>query len=364
MYNSCLNRHCPKCQAHARYKWVQNRMQDLVNAGYFHMVFTIPHVINPLVALNPKLLLNLLFRAVSQTLLQFGRDPRHLGGKIGFLTVLHTWNQKLGCHYHIHCIVPGGALNIEERKWVPCKSPKFMFPVKALGKTFRRLFWHGTKTPKDAQPLIGNIQPFKGLNQLLNEELLRLPTKSPNLSWDSRSLAKPLFKHSWNVYAKAPFAGPEQVLKYLGAYTHRVAISNSRVLKLTKEMVKFAYKKRRKDGPAENRTMTVPIARFVHLFLQHILPSGFMKIRSYGFLASRIKKDCLALIHGLLGKYESKDKPQEDEVSTSIADCEDTALGAIPHPLCPKCSKPTLDICDAISKPTQKQTHLIFWDTS
>jgi hypothetical protein len=362
MYNSCLNRHCPKCQAHARYKWVEAKMKDLVNTNYFHVVFTIPHVLNPLVALNPKPLLGLLFRAVSQTLLQFGRDPQHLGGKMGFLSVLHTWNQKLERHYHIHCIVPGGALNVEEHCWIPCRSSKYLFAVKALGKTFRRLFWHGTMTPEGAQPLIGKVIPFKGLCQLLDEGSLKLPTRIANTSWDSRDLAKPLFKHNWNVYCKAPFAGPEQVLKYLGSYTHRVAISNNRILALKNDMVTFAYKKRRKDGPAENRTMTLPIGRFADRFLQHILPSGFMKIRSYGFLASRIKKESLTLIRELLGEFELRDDPQEGE--SSSAEDEETELPEGPHPVCPKCSKPTLETVLRIPKPTQKQIHILFWNTS
>jgi hypothetical protein len=271
-YNSCRNRHCPKCQSLAKAQWLQDRRAELLPVPYFHTVFTLPHELNGLVGANPRPLLNLLFHAAARTLLQFGHN--HFGGKLGFTMILHTWDQTLRPHFHLHGLIPAGALAPDGRRWIP-GDPRFLFAVRALSKVFRGKFLHG-------------------LRKLLNRGALALPR-----GFDRAALLDSLRRKPWVVYAKSPFAGPTQVLDYLGRYTHRVAISNDRILGLHDGAVTFAYRDRaRGDVP---RTMTLPADQFIGRFLRHVLPRGFMRIRHFGFLANRVKAEALARCRALLG---------------------------------------------------------------
>ena len=270
-YNSCRNRHCPKCQALTKAQWLADRTSELLPVPYFHGVFTLPHELNRLVLANKRTLLSMLFAAASQTLLDFGRN--NLGGTIGFTMVLHTWDQLLRPHFHVHCVIPAGALSNDGERWI-AGSSTFLFPVRALSVVFRGKFvealgqaWaRGELTP-----------PADGAADAAAEGFA--------------SLVQRLRTIDWVVYAKRPFAGPEQVLDYLGRYTHRVAISNHRIIDVDDSRVSFTYRDRRRDN--EQRTATLDAHTFIARFLLHILPDGFMRIRHYGLLANRCKTECL-----------------------------------------------------------------------
>ncbi len=287
MYNSCRDRHCPRCQASARFKWVAARCSELLPVPYFHVVFTLPHLLNSLIAYNPRKLISCLFKATSQALLKFAADPKYLGARPGILMVLHTWGQKLNLHYHVHCVVTGGGLT-EDGDWKATPSDKFLFPVGPLSDVFRGVYW-------------------EQLDKLLAAQQLTLP---PGWNLSREQLKHRLDKHKWVVYAKPPFGGPSQVLKYLGRYTHRVAIANSRIIRFENNMVTFKYK----DYRDENRwkTLTLPLERFLKRFLYHVLPKGLMRIRSYGILANAKKKDYLARCRELLGE------PDLDETLATV----------------------------------------------
>jgi len=279
-YNSCCNRHCPKCQSLARAHWLEDRRSELLPVPYFHVVFTLPEQIAPVALQNKTLVYNILFRAASETLRRIAADPQHLGADIGFLAVLHTWGQNLHHHPHLHCVVPGGGLSDDGRRWVYCRK-RFFLPVKVLGRLFRRLFCDYLQEAFDAKEL-------KFYGQLAN------------LS-DPQAFA--LWVHSarykkWVVYSKPPFGGPAQVLDYLGRYTHRVAISNNRILAIGDAQVTFQYKDY-KDGGA-SKTMTLTADEFMRRFLLHVLPQGFVRIRHFGFLANRHRKQKLDLCRKLL----------------------------------------------------------------
>lgn len=269
-YNSCRNRHCPKCQGLARAQWLEGRRAELLPVPYFHVVLTLPHELNRLVLANKRQLLNLLFQAGSRTLLQFGRN--RFGGKIATTVILHTWDQTLRPHFHLHCVVAAGALADDGSRWVH-GDHKFLFPVRALGKVFRGKF-------------------LDGLGQLARQgRLLDIA--------DLDALCRGLRAKPWIVYAKPPFDGPDRVLDYLGRYTHRVAISNDRILGVEGGMVTFAYRDRAAGDV--RRTMTIPADRFIGRFLLHVLPRGFVRIRHYGLLANRCKAQALARCRALLG---------------------------------------------------------------
>ena len=269
-YNSCRNRHCPKCQSLAKDEWLQQRRAELLPVPYFHLVLTLPHELNGLILANQRLLLTLLFQAGAQTLLQFGRN--RFAGKVGFTMILHTWDQTLRPHFHLHCMIAGGALAPDPSRWI-AGEPTFLFPVRALSTVFRAKF-------------------LDGLRSLLRRHRLRSDE-------DLDRMLDELRRKPWVVYAKKPFAGPGQVLDYLGRYTHRVAISNDRILDLSGGMVTFAYRDRAHgDVP---RTMTLPAEEFIGRFLLHVLPRGFMRIRHFGFLANRSKAQALARCRELLG---------------------------------------------------------------
>ncbi len=284
-YNSCRNRHCPKCQSLAKEQWLEARQAELLPVGYFHNVFTLPHALNPLILChqeNQRAILNLLFQATAQTLLQFGRH--NLGGTLGATLVLHTWDQQLRPHFHLHCVIPGGVLAFDRARWLPAHR-RFLFPVGALSKVFRGKFLDGLRLLYDSQQL-----------QLPATVMAVAPLADPACfyRWLSALRHQP-----WVVYSKAPFAGPEKLLNYLGHYTHRVAISNGRLLSCADGQVVFHYRDRAAGDL--RKIMTLPADEFLRRFLCHVLPSGFQRIRHYGLLASRTKHADLPRCRQLLG---------------------------------------------------------------
>ena len=284
VYNSCRNRHCPKCQSLTKARWLAARQGELLPVGYFHSVFTLPHEINPLALANQKVVYDLLFRSVAETLQEFGADPKHgLGGKLGFTAILHTWDQKLLYHVHLHCLIAGGALSHDSdgQTWTGTR-PNFLFPVKALSRVFRGKFIYYLQKAFLAGKLFfpgkaGPLGTQKGFSNLL----------------------KQLWSKEWVVYAKQPFAGPEQVLDYLGRYTHRVAIANHRLKQVEDGWVTFSYRDRRNGGRL--KAMTLRAEEFIRRFLLHVVPGSYMRIRHFGFLANRNKERDLGRCRELLG---------------------------------------------------------------
>jgi len=265
-YNSCRNRHCPKCQSLAKAKWLEKQTSELLPVGYFHLVFTLPHEFNGLILAHKKIVLALLFKAVSETLLEFGQ--RRFGATLGVIAVLHTWDQTLKDHFHLHCLVPAGALSLDHSRWISARK-NFLFPVTALSQVFGGKFLDLLQQACD-----------KGKIPAADNEIRASRQKS------------------WVVYAKKPFGSPKTVLDYLGRYTHRVALSNDRILKVQNSQVTLSYRDR-KDGDRK-KTMTLEAQEFIRRFLLHVLPDGFMRIRHFGFLANRSKKQALAQCRKLL----------------------------------------------------------------
>jgi Putative transposase/Transposase zinc-binding domain len=280
-YNSCRNRHCPKCQATAAAQWLEAQAADLLPVAYFHVVFTLPSGLGPLALQNPRVVYGLLFRAAAETLLQVAADPKHLGAEIGFLAVLHTWGQTLQHHPHVHCVVPGGGLSPDGSRWIACR-PDFFLPVRVLSRVFRGKFLGGLHAAFDR----GKLAFHGRLSELAD----------PGRFHDRLRAAA---RTEWVVYAKPPFGGPEAVLKYLARYTHRVAISNSRLIELKDGRVSFRSKDYARGG--RERTTTLEATEFLRRFLQHVLPSGFVRIRHYGFLANRHRQEKVTLCRALLG---------------------------------------------------------------
>ena len=265
-YNSCRNRHCPKCQSLAKARWLEKQTSELLPVGYFHLVFTLPHELNRLILANKKIVLGLLFKAVSKTLLEFGQT--RLKGTIGIIAVLHTWDQTLKDHFHLHCLVPAGALSFDQNRWISARK-NFLFPVKALSLVFRAKFL-----------------------DLLQHNIVR-----GKIDFPSEAINE-LRQKNWGVYTKKPFGSPHTVLDYLGRYTHRVALSNNRILQIQDGEVTLSYRDRR-DGDRK-KTMTLEAQEFIRRFLLHVLPQGFMRIRHFGLLANRAKKLALAQCRKLL----------------------------------------------------------------
>jgi Putative transposase/Transposase zinc-binding domain len=279
-YCSCRNRHCPKCHERARAQWLEQRAAELLPVEYFHVVFTLPQRLAPLALQNQRLIYGILFRAAAETLTRIAGDPRHLGARIGFLAVLHTWGQNLNHHPHLHCVVPGGGIALDQRRWISCRR-QFLFPVKVLSRLFRAKFVAYLKTA------------FRDGKLGLHGELKSLSERRNFVEWLSRVAGT-----EWVVYAKPPFGGPRQVLKYLARYTHRVAISNQRLISLENDRVTFRWKNyARGNQPA---TMTLQAVEFVRRFLLHVLPRGFVKVRHFGLLANRGRRRNLALCRKLL----------------------------------------------------------------
>jgi hypothetical protein len=280
-YNSCADRHCPQCQSLARARWLEARRAELLATEYFHVVFTLPEAIATIAHQNKKLLYGLLFRATAETLRTIAADPRHLGAQIGFFAVLHTWGQNLLFHPHLHCVVTGGGLSADGSQWVDCRAG-FFLPVRVLSRLFRRLFLQGLVQAFEA----GQLEFFASLESLRDRTAFL-------------AHLAPLHEAEWVVYAKRPFAGPEQVLDYVGRYTHRVAISNNRLLDIAEGQVSFCYKDYRHE--AQQKVMTLAADEFIRRFLLHVLPAGFQRIRYYGFLGNRYRREKLACCRQLLG---------------------------------------------------------------
>jgi hypothetical protein len=302
-YNSCRNRHCPKCQAAAARAWLAERKADLLPVGYFHVVFTLPAEIADIAWQNKAAVYDLLFRAASETMMTIAADPRHLGARIGITAVLHTWGSAMTHHPHVHMIVPGGGVSLDGRRWVSSR-PAFLLPVRVLGALFRRLLLTRLVELHDAGKLV-----FFGAQADLADRRGFL-----------RHLA-PLRKKRWVVYSKPPFAGPEAVLAYLSLYTHRVAISNGRLINFDSAGVTFRYKDYRRSGPQRQQVMTLDANEFMRRFLLHVLPSGFHRIRHYGLFTSRTRKANIARVRELLAVASAPEPTEAEEPPDQLRPC-------------------------------------------
>jgi hypothetical protein len=313
-YNSCLNRHCPKCQSLAKARWLEKQKSELLPTGYFHLVFTLPHELNRLILVNKKTLINILFHAVSEALLEFART--HLGGTLGLTTVLHTWDQTLLDHFHLHCLVPAGALSFDQTRWIPARK-NFLFPVTALSIVFRGKFLDFLKKAFDQKKLLfpGQCAP------LADAETFML-------------LLKTLRQKPWVVYAKKPFASPDSVLDYLGRYTHRVALSNDRILSAHNGEVTFTYRDRKNHDP--RKPMKLDAEEFIRRFLLHVIPKGLMRVRHFGFLANN-SKGRLSKCRQLMGLLPPLPKPPQRSAHKLMLE-----LTGIDLTRCPRCRKGTL----------------------
>jgi len=314
-YNSCRNRHCPKCQCLTKARWLENRKAELLPVPYFPNVFTLPHEVNPIALSNKKAIYSLLFKAVSETLLQFGRN--NLGGTIGFTAILHTWDQRLLHHIHLHCVIPGNALSPDKTRWIP-SAENYLFNVEALSMVFKGKFIEhlGKAYAKGELSLSGTLAPHataEGFSALIGD----------------------LRAKDWVVFSKKPFAGPQQVLDYIGRYTHRVAISNNRIVDVQNGMVTFSYRDR-KDNNALKLT-TVDSGEFIKRFLVHVLPIGFTKIRHFGFLANKNKKENIQLCRELIGdttQHPEREKKTAPELMIELTGIDITR--------CPCCKEGTM----------------------
>jgi hypothetical protein len=310
-YNSCRNRHCPKCQAANRARWFEARSRDLLPVGYFHVVFTLPAELGPLALQNKRVVYDILFRAASETLIRIAADRKHLGASIGVLAVLHTWGQTLTHHPHLHCIVPGGGLSLDGRRWIASRKNYFV-PVKVLGRVFRGKF-------------------LEYLRDAYGDGKLRLTVSLAHLQ-DSDgfdALVRDVRRKPWVVYSKAPMAGPEQVLGYLARYTHRVAIANSRLVSLNEGRVSFRYKDYAQAD--KQRLLSLDAVEFLRRFLLHVLPRGFQRIRHYGLLANCCRQRkidrCRTLIAN--GADATKDPPSRADSTLAHARCPECRVGVM-----------------------------------
>ena len=326
-YNSCGNRHCPKCQTLAKVRWVQKRKDELLPVGYFHNVFTLPHQLNTLARSNKKDVFDILYRSVSETLLEFGSNKENgLGGKIGFIAILHTWDQKLLEHIHLHCIISAGALSEDRKRWIYASHSNFLFSVKALSKVFRSKFIDYLKKAftQGSLTFFGQSLKFEtreGFSALIDE----------------------LYKTDWITYSKKPFAGPEKVLDYLGRYTHRTAISNERIKNVIDGNVTFAYRDRKNGNLLKE--CTVSVEEFIRRFLLHVLPDSYTRIRHFGFISNRYRKQNIACLKKLLGlSAEIMERPKQS--------LEELMLQLTGKDLskCPRCKTGTMVISYLISK--------------
>jgi predicted Zn-ribbon and HTH transcriptional regulator len=302
-YNSCRNRHCPKCQSLAKAQWLEKQTSELLPVGYYHLVFTLPHELNRLILANKKILLSVLFKAVSETLLEFGR--RRFKGTVGIIAVLHTWDQTLRDHFHLHCLVPAGALSVDHSRWIGAR-PNFLFPVTALSRVFRGKFLDLLEQACD-----------KGKIPAANNEI------------------KTSRQKRWVVYAKKPFGSPQTILDYLGRYTHRVALSNDRIVKVENGLVTLSYRDR-KDGDRK-KALPLEAHEFIRRFLLHVLPEGFMRVRHFGFLANRSKKQALTQCRKLLGANPASLQSPSESAKDLLLRITDIDLSR-----CPSCHNGTL----------------------
>ena len=317
-YNSCGNRHCPRCQSLAKVRWVKKREEELLPVEYFHNVFTLPHDLNVIARPNKKVIYDVLFRSVSETLLEFGENE--LGGKVGFLAIQHTWNQKLTEHIHLHCIIPAGALSADRKRWTVSASDDFLFSVRTISKVFRGKFLYY-------------------LRKAYTKGELTFAGKSTE--YESRegfkSLIDRLYRRDWVVYSKKPFAGPQKVLDYLGRYTHRIAISNDRIKSARDGNVTFTYRDR-KDGNLK-KEITLSASEFIRRFLTHVLPTSYTRIRHFGFLTNRNRKENIACVKKILGV--SSDTGKKPEKSLAELMLELTGKDILK---CPRCKVGTMTV--------------------
>ena len=328
-YNSCRNRHCSSCQSLARAAWIEDRKAELLDCEYFHVVFTIPDEMAVIAYQNNARVYGILFRATAATLRTIAADPQHLGAEIGFFAVLHSWGQTLVHHPHLHCVVPGGGLSIDETRWVSCR-PGFFLPVRVLSRLFRRLF-------------------LEHLEEAFNAGQLRFSGSLQGLS-DQQAFAdhlEPVRRTEWVVYAKPPFAGPQQVLDYLGRYTHRVAIANHRLIDMDDGHVRFRYKAYRAERADTQQTMTLDAPEFIRRFLLHVLPPGFHRIRYYGFLGNRHRTEKLDRCRQLLG---AAPPPEPVLNATRPTDYRDRyeALTGVSLRACPLCEHGRILVVDRL----------------
>src|SRR5438105_8346354 len=324
-YNSCRNRHCPKCQGLTRAQWLADRQAELLPVPYFHVVFTLPAPIGEVAFQNKSVVYAILFRTAAETLATIAANPRHLGAKLGMTMVLHTWGQTLHHHPHVHCVVPGGGPSLDGTRWVTCR-PGFLLPVRVLSRLFRRLFLQELENAFGA----GKLRFFTNLANLAEPQAF------------ARRLRE-LQRLDWVVYAKPPFGGPEQVLAYLGRYTHRVAIANSRLVSLTDGRVSFRWKDYRHHG--KSKVMALDAFEFIRRFLLHTLPDGFHRVRHYGFLANGGRNDKIAFCRQLLAV---RNAPTDQEAGADpLTKCE--------IPVCPHCggTMRRVDVVPRASAPDQ-----------
>ena len=337
-YNSCADRHCPKCQSLARAQWLEARRAELLETEYFHVVFTVPQEIAALAYQNKRVVYNILFRATAETLRTIAADPTHLGAEIGFLAVLHTWGQTLLHHPHLHCIVPGGGLSPDGTRWIACR-PGFFLPVRVLSRLFRRLFLEQIEHAYTA----GQLQFSSAL----------APLHEPHAF---AAYLAPLRQREWVVYAKKPFGSAQRVLDYLGRYTHRVAISNNRLLSMDQEQITFRWKDYRQHD--KQKRMTLTPTEFIRRFLLHVLPSGFQRIRHFGFLGNRYRQAKLDLCRHLLAMTPS---PPVSPARVDYRDRYEQLTGKSLR-VCPVCAQGQMVRVETL--PTCPKTSLPGWDSS
>jgi len=315
-YNSCRNRHCPKCQTLRKERWIEARSEDLLPIEYFHVVFTIPSELNPLVSMNQRIMYDLLFRSVSETIEKLANDPKHLGATVGVTGILHTWGQNLMDHPHIHCIVTGGGLSPDGSHWVSCRKG-FFIHVRVLSALFRGKFLGLLEKSFESDDLV-----FPGSISRLNEPR------------DFETFRKHLYHKKWVVYCKPPFDGPKGVLQYLGRYTHRIAISNNRILTIRDGTVSFLWR----DYADDNRQKTMPLqaGEFIRRFLLHVLPTRYVRIRHFGLLANRRRKDNIASCREFLGtgKTVTKEKARQETWQEQLL-----RICGVDVTICPVCQK-------------------------
>jgi hypothetical protein len=326
-YNSCRNRHCPKCQCLTKARWVEDRKAELLPVPYFHNVFTLPHELNPIALCNKEAIYSILFKAVSETLLAFGRN--NLGGTLGFIAILHTWTQQLLDHIHLHCVIPGGVLSLDKTKWIP-SDEDYLFNVEALSIVFKGKF-------------IDYLRKARSRGEL---EFTGKAAEYETEAGFSR-LIRRLRSKGWVVYSKEPFAGPEQVVDYIGRYTHRIAISNNRIVDIKNVEVTFTYRDRKNKGILRLRTVTAE--EFIRRFLLHVLPDGFMKIRHFGILANRYKKENIKLCRELLGDNTPTPEPEKKSASELMLDLTGTDITK-----CPCCNKGKMIVTMEMPYPSRR----------
>lgn len=323
-FNSCRNRHCPKCQNTERARWLLARQDEVLPAPYFHVVFTVPEQIARIALQNKETVYGILFRTAARALLTIGGDPRHLGAELGFFAVLHTWGQNLLHHPHLHCVIPGGGLSADHQRWIAC-LPGFFLPVRVLSRLFRRLFLEAVEAA------------FAGEELRFFGELAELRQPAAFAKY-----LAPLRRAEWVVYAKPPFGGPSQVLEYLGRYTHRVAISNQRLLSVGGGQVTFQWKDYRSAHQQHQRTMTLQSEEFIRRFLLHTLPQGFQRIRYFGFMANRHRRCRTALCRALLTAPVPELLPQPEDTARFLRFPAEAAAAEKLPVRCPHCGTGTM----------------------